>query len=86
MPFQSRSIRKLAGLPDYLVRLKQHHLRYRDPEGLGRLQVDHQLKLHRLLHGEVGRLAAFQNAIHIVGGAPIPVRGAFGMRVIFPDW
>jgi hypothetical protein len=40
-----------ALLLDHLVRSKPHERRDREPEGLGRLEVEDQLKLHRLLDG-----------------------------------
>jgi hypothetical protein len=43
--------RPCAYLSDHLVRPKQHDRRNREPEGLGRLQVDDQLEFHGLLHG-----------------------------------
>src|SRR5262249_803769 len=54
----------LARLLDHLVRLKQHQRRDREPEGLGCLQVDHQLRLHRLLHRQVGRLRPLEDLVH----------------------
>src|SRR5262245_26128029 len=39
-------------------------------QGLGRLQVDDELKLHRLLDGQVRRLRAFEDLVHIGGGTP----------------
>src|SRR5262249_45075420 len=43
MPFQSRCIRKLAGLPDHLVRLEEDGWGDGEPKGLGGLQVDYEL-------------------------------------------
>jgi hypothetical protein len=43
--------------------------RKRDPERLRRLAVEDQLELRGLFHGEVGRLGACEQAIHIVGNA-----------------
>ena len=37
-------------------------------------KIDHQLKLCRLLHGEIGRLGSLQDFVHIVGDAPVAVR------------
>jgi hypothetical protein len=41
----------------------------REPEHLGSLEVDDQRKLHRLLHGQVGRRGAFEDLVDIGGGA-----------------
>src|SRR5262245_1630153 len=61
MPFQSRCIRKLAGLPDHLVRLEEKGRGDRETQGLGGLEVDDQLELRGLLHGEVCRLGTFED-------------------------
>jgi len=39
-----------------------------DAKCLGGLEVDHEFKLGRQLHGQIGRLFAPQNAIYIDGG------------------
>ena len=41
--------------------------RNRDADLLGGLEIDHELKLHRLLYGQIGWLSAFQNLVHING-------------------
>src|SRR2546425_8235113 len=41
-------------LLDELIRPQQQRLRNRQPEGLGGLQVNHQLELRGLLDGEIG--------------------------------
>src|SRR5262245_27789445 len=61
IPFPSRCIRKLASSPDHLISLDKDGCRHRDAQGLGRLEVDAQLELHRLLHRQVGRLDAFED-------------------------
>ena len=58
-----------AYLSDYLVRQEQERRRDGDPECLGGLQVDDQLELHGLLHGQVRGLGALQNLVHIGGSA-----------------
>ena len=49
----------------------------RSAESSGRsacgFQIDDELELRRLLHGEIGGLSAFQNLVHIGGGAPVQV-------------
>src|SRR5262249_51925654 len=59
-------------LSDHLVRPKQHDRWDREPEGLGRLQVDDQLELGGLLPGQFGRRRAFENFVH-VGGDALPL-------------
>jgi hypothetical protein len=44
--------------------------RDREAERLGRLEVDDQLELGRLLDGEIAGLGAFQNLVHVGRGAP----------------
>src|SRR5215471_6093870 len=69
MLFPSRCLRKLAGLPDHLVRLEEERRGYRQSEVLGGLEVDDQLELRGLLHGEVGGLGPLQDFIDIGGSA-----------------
>ena len=52
-----------------LIRPRQHIRRNRQADLLRRLQIDDELELHRLLHGEISGLAAFQYLVHIGGGA-----------------
>src|SRR5262245_41142613 len=54
-----------ATLPDHLIRPHQHVGWNRQTDLLGRFQVDDELKLHRLLHGEVGGLPAFEDFVDI---------------------
>ena len=52
-------------LADHLVRLEQDHGRQREPKGLRGLEVDDELELHRLLHGQVRRLGTLQDFVHV---------------------
>ena len=54
-----------AGSFDHLVSAQQQRLRHFQSQQLRRLHVYDQLKLQRLLHGHVGRLCAFQDAVHV---------------------
>ena len=65
MPFPSRCIRRLAGLPDHLIRQEQQRWGYRDPERLGSLQVHNEVKFRGSLHGQVGRFSAPQDAVDV---------------------
>jgi hypothetical protein len=65
-----------ARLLDHLVRLEQERRRDREAQGLGGLQVDDEIELHRPLHRQVPWLGAFRDAIHIVGRAPEQIREA----------
>jgi len=55
---------------DHPIRQAQDGPRDREPEGPGGLEVDHQLELHGLLHGQVGRLGAFEDLVHVDGALP----------------
>src|SRR6185369_5091254 len=59
-----------AWLLDYLVRPRQHVGRNRQADLLGGLEIDEELKRPRLLDWNVGGLAAFENLIYVVSGAP----------------
>jgi hypothetical protein len=54
---------------DHLISLEQHCRRDGEPERLRRLQIDDQLELCRLLDRKLARPGAFEDLIHICGGA-----------------
>src|SRR5207244_3091731 len=54
---------------DHLVRPLHQRRRDRQPEGLGGLEVDDQVELGRLLHGQVGGLGALEDLVHVGRGA-----------------
>jgi hypothetical protein len=58
-------------LLDHSIRSRQHYLRNRQPYLLGRLEIDQQLELCWLLHGQFGRSCALQYFIHVSGRVPI---------------
>jgi hypothetical protein len=62
----SRAIRRL--LFDNFVGSQQDRLRHRQAERLGGLEVHDHLVFGRKLHGEIARLRAAQNAIHLGRG------------------
>jgi hypothetical protein len=41
-----------------------------DAERLGGLEVDREVVLCRCLHGQIGRLLAFEDAIHVAAVSP----------------
>src|SRR5215471_2235722 len=63
MPLPSRCLRKLAGLPDHLVRLEEHRRRNGETQSLRGLEVDDQCKFHGLLYWQVARFGTFQDLI-----------------------
>ena len=56
---------------DHLVGASEQGERHGDAERLRRLQVDNQLDLGRLLHRQVGRLFAFQDAARVDAGKAV---------------
>jgi hypothetical protein len=58
---------------DHLIRPCQHIRRYRQADLLGCFKIDDELELLRLLHGQVSRLRARQNLVHIDGAPTVQV-------------
>src|SRR4030095_3052736 len=54
---------------------------------LGSFQIDDELELLRLLHGEIGGLGSFQNLVHVGCAAPIEVGevGSIGHQATADD-
>src|SRR5262249_61024759 len=63
-----------------LIRPQQQRLRDREAERLRGLEINHQLKLRRLLHWQVTGLRALQDAVDVIRAAPERVSGARGIR------
>src|SRR5262245_46586215 len=57
-------------LLDHLVDAHQQRQRQLNAERLGSLEIDNQLELGRVLHRQIGRLAALENAINIERRSP----------------
>ena len=68
-PIQNRKS-KIQNYLDDPVRPRQHTRRNRHADLLGRIQIDDELELLRLLDGKVGGLGAFQDLVDKVSGAP----------------
>src|SRR6266849_2717513 len=62
-----------ASLLDHLVRKDEQVWRQRQAEGLGRLEVDDELKLRGLLHRQLPGLGALQDLVDVRGDALIDV-------------
>jgi hypothetical protein len=69
-----------TGSLDHLICQCQEVQGYRDPEGLGGLEIDQELKLGGLLHGEVGGLGALQDLPHEGASAAPHHQHASGQR------
>src|SRR5258706_9490384 len=92
LPFSSANLQTRGAQPrtaltkppfswiDHLIRPLQEGLGDGQAEGLGGPEVDHQLELRRLLDGEVGRLRAFQDLVHVRSCATIEIREIRGPR------
>ena len=65
---QSSELRFLLNQP---IRSGQHIRWNRETDLLCGFEIDHQLKLRRLLHRQVRRLSAFQDLVHIASGAAV---------------
>jgi hypothetical protein len=58
---------------DHVVGLRKQRLWDRYAERLSRLEIDHQLVLGWRLHGKIGGLLAFEDAIDVTRGTPVLV-------------
>src|SRR5262245_16219304 len=64
----------IAMLLDNLVGSREHRRWDRQAEGLGGLEIDHQLERCRLLNREVGGLGAFEDLVDVISRAAKHVR------------
>ena len=71
--FATANYRTAKGSFDHLVGTRYHCLRKGDPERLGSLEINHQLKLGRLLDWQVRWLRPFQDAVDLGRGLPVQV-------------
>src|SRR5262245_62654782 len=58
---------------DHLVGAGEQRVRHREAERLGGLEVDHELELGWVLHRQIGRLLALEDAGDIGGRSSIQV-------------
>ena len=70
----------MPALFDDLIRPQQQRRRDGEAERLGDLEVDDQLELRRLLYGQVGRLCALENLIHVDGSMSANLKGTEAVR------
>src|SRR6476659_8747838 len=63
------AVQQTGALFDHLVGGHLHDRRHRQPERLRSLEINHELELGWLFHGQVGRFGTLQQAIDI-GGSP----------------
>jgi hypothetical protein len=70
------------GLLDHVVCPQQEWLGDRESEGLGGLEIDHQIEPGRLLDGQVGGLCALDDLVHEERGPVVEVAlsGAVGQE------
>ena len=68
---ETNAPQQIAYLFDHLIGAREQCGWNRDAERLRRLQVDNQLDLGRLLHRQVGRLFAFQDAARVDAGKAV---------------
>src|SRR5215468_2660840 len=69
-----------ASLLDHLIGSCQERRRNRQPDRLGRLEVDAQYVLRWLLDGEIARLGALQDSVNEVGCPGSEFVGVYGVR------
>src|SRR5215831_5617771 len=55
---------------EHFIRLEEQRWWHGEAKGLGSLEVDDQLELGELLHGQVPWLGALQDLVHVDGGPP----------------
>src|SRR3954447_12271172 len=66
--------------PNHLFGARQNRLRNRQAQRLGRLEIDHQLVVCRLLDREVGRFGALEDLIDVARGVPIQSAVVWSIR------
>jgi hypothetical protein len=69
----SSPLAEVERLFDHLVGAGEETGRDRKAESLGRLQVEDELIVGRCLNRKIGRFGSFENAMDVIGRAPINV-------------
>src|SRR5438552_5176559 len=62
------------------IRLCEHLRRNRQADLFGRLEIDDELQLRRLLDWNIARLGTFQNLVYVRGGAPVQVGNVHAVK------
>jgi len=60
-------------LLNHLVGPVQQRLRNRHADLLGRLEIDNQLELRRLLHWQCSWISSLQDFVHVISHAPVTI-------------
>src|SRR5215510_12606303 len=61
-------------LLDHFLRPHEHYRRNRKTNLLRGLEIDYQLELRWLLHGQIAGLGSLKDFVHVVCDAPVDVR------------
>src|SRR5215471_1382461 len=75
-----------VGSLDDVIGSEQQRLRDGETDLLGRLEIDDELELRRLLDRNIAGLGTFQNLVHIHGGAPVQVGNVHSVKHKPPDF
>jgi hypothetical protein len=68
-----RDLPSHGSLLDHLVGAGEQRRRHREAERAGRLEIDHELELGRLMHRKACRLLALEDAVDVAGSAPVEI-------------
>jgi hypothetical protein len=63
---QTHALQQRTSLFDHLIGSRKQFVWNGESERLGGLEIDDQLILCRHLHGEIGRLLAFEDAVDVL--------------------
>src|SRR5215467_12220404 len=69
-PLVTRHLTLVPPSFDHLIRLVQHGLWNRKTDLFGCFEIDHKLEFRRLFYGQISRLGALENLVHVNRSAP----------------